>query len=145
MPSLADFSLYPSVTNGFANSTSYDLHRPSYPFAAVSSFLSHLNIAGVSNAKIVEIAAGTGKFTEILVMREEGFEVEAVEPHSGMREGLLGKNLGEEGKGMGKVRVLDGVAAKMEGLEDEWGDAAIVAQVSLVISCIGSLGSRMVC
>lgn len=75
----------PSVsTKGFQNASSYDKHRPSYPPKAVTRFLEHLQINGVKKARIVDLAAGTGKFTELLVGRDEDFEILAVEPHSGM-------------------------------------------------------------
>jgi 16S rRNA A1518/A1519 N6-dimethyltransferase RsmA/KsgA/DIM1 with predicted DNA glycosylase/AP lyase activity len=105
---------------------SYDQHRPSYPSSAVSSLLKHLSIVGQSRARIVEIGAGTGKFTELLVGREEGYEIVAVEPHREMREALVGKDL--KGKGAGMIEVVDGNAAQTS-LEEGWGDACVAAQV----------------
>jgi len=116
------YSLPPQADDGFRDTSSYDAHRPSYPPTAVSSLLNRLNIAGVPGATIIEIGAGTGKFTELLAAREEGYEIVAVEPHQDMRQGLKRKNLG------GRVKVVDGNAAKMS-LEDDWGDACIAAQV----------------
>lgn len=132
MQSSTKFSLPLQADQGFRDASSYDKHRPSYPPSAVSSLLKHLNIAGQASAKIVEIGAGTGKFTEILGAREEGYEIVAVEPHREMREGLLRKGL--EVPGSGSVKVIDGNAAMM-GVEDEWGDACIAAQVenSLIV------------
>lgn len=82
---------------------------------------------GVPKARIVEIGAGTGKFTELLVAREEGYEIVAVEPHREMREGMVRKELG------GRVKVVDGNAAEM-GVEEGWGNACIAAQVGGFLS-----------
>lgn len=76
----------------------------------------------MKNARIIDLACGTGKFTESLVNREEDFDVLGIEPHAGMRDELVKKSL----KG---VSVLEGDAAHMP-IEDGWGDALIAAQVS---------------
>ena len=77
-------SSIPSASiKGFQNASSYDKHRPSYPHEAVTRFLEHLQVNGVKGARIVDLAAGTGKFTELLVDRDESFEILAVEPHNG--------------------------------------------------------------
>lgn len=112
----------PSVAReGFKDASAYDTHRPSYPPHAVETFLKNLKVAGQSESKIVEIASGTGKFTELLARRPERFEVKAIEPHQGMRERLVEKDLQA-------VEVVDGTAEKMP-VGDEWGDACIAAQV----------------
>ena len=54
--------------------------------------------------------------------RKEDFEVVGIEPHAGMREELVKKEL----RG---VTVQDGDAGHMP-VEDGWGDALITAQVS---------------
>jgi len=122
----------PVALTGFSKATSYDAHRPSYPPAAVSALLKHLEIDNELQGRIVDLAAGTGKFTELLTQREEGYEILAVEPHEGMR-GVL------EGKGLKGVKVLEGSAEIMMGVEKGWAAAVIVAQVGLV-SC-GDSGS----
>ncbi len=129
--STSSFSLPPQAEDGFQDAASYDAHRPSYPLSALSSLLNRLNIAGQSNSRIVEIGAGTGKFTELLAAREEGFEIVAVEPHQEMRESLIRKNLGAVGRG--RMKVVNGNAAKT-GLEEGWGDACVVAQVDDCLS-----------
>lgn len=106
---------------GFAKSAAYDQHRPSYPAASVQELLEQCRVAGKQGAKIVDLAAGTGKFTELLVAREEGFEVLAIEPHEGMREVL-------EGKKLPRTTVLDGKGDSMP-IADASVDAVIVAQV----------------
>ncbi|OLN95943.1 putative methyltransferase C25B8.09 [Colletotrichum chlorophyti] len=113
-------TLHQSATKGFADAASYDAHRPSYPPDATQRFLEHLRVAGVAGARLLDLAAGTGKMTEVLAARSEGFEVVAVEPHAGMRAEL-------ERKGLPSVEVKDGFAAKLP-LGEEWGDAAVVAQ-----------------
>ncbi|KAI0147962.1 S-adenosyl-L-methionine-dependent methyltransferase [Hypoxylon sp. NC0597] len=105
---------------GFKDAASYDAYRPSYPPEAVEKFLTNLKVAQQFDAKIVEIASGTGKFTELLAQRPERFIVKAVEPHHSMREKLVQKDLPG-------VEVIDGKAEKMP-INDEWGDACITAQ-----------------
>jgi ubiquinone/menaquinone biosynthesis C-methylase UbiE len=109
--------------SGFAPSAAYDTHRPTYPAAAVNTLLSNLEITNVSGAKIVDIAAGTGKFTEILSQRSEKYEITAIEPHDGMRGEL-------ERKGLERVKVVRGTGERMERVEDEVFDAVVAAQVS---------------
>ena len=71
---------------------------------------------------MLEVAAGTGKFTEVLAAREEGFEVVATEPLESMRGELAAKGLG--------VEVKEGGAASLP-TEDGWADVCIAAQVGL--------------
>ena len=72
---------------------------------------------------MLDLGAGTGKFTELLAQRDEGFEIIAVEPHAGMRREL-------ERKGLRGVRILEGEAAKIP-METGKADAVVVAQVGL--------------
>ena len=115
-------SVSKASSKGFANASSYDAHRPSYPLSAFSSLLQSLQIEGVNGARVVDLAAGTGKLTELLANRKENFEVVAVEPNDAMRGELDRKNL----KG---VKVIRGEASKMD-LETQSVDAVVVAQVS---------------
>jgi len=115
------FTLASQAQAGFSNASTYDQHRPSYPLEAVSKLLANLNIADIPKAHIIDLACGTGKFTEALSSREERYEILAIEPHAGMREELVKKGLG--------VKVLDGNAASMP-VEEGWADAAVAAQVS---------------
>ena len=82
----------------------------------------HLAVADQKNARIIDLACGTGKFTELLAKREEEFEVVGIEPHAGMREELVKKEL----RG---VKVQEGDAGHIP-VEDGWGDTLIAAQVS---------------
>ncbi|KAM0722013.1 hypothetical protein Q7P37_002939 [Cladosporium fusiforme] len=112
----------PIAQSSFTNSTAYDAHRPTYPAHSVQHLLEQCRVAGKQGARIVDLAAGTGKFTEALAAREEGFEILAVEPHAEMREVLAAK-------GLRGVRVVDGTAEEL-GLpvEEGWADAVFVAQ-----------------
>ncbi|KAI9755138.1 MAG: Proteasome subunit beta type-1 [Chaenotheca gracillima] len=105
---------------GFANASSYDTHRPSYPHEAVNVLVDRLGISGLTDAKVIDLAAGTGKFTELLAAREEGFDILAVEPHEGMRNELAKK-------GLKNVRVADGTSDKIPS-EDGDVDALVAAQ-----------------
>ncbi|KAF0326218.1 putative methyltransferase [Colletotrichum sp. SAR11_59] len=107
-------------TKGFSDAASYDAYRPSYPPEATQRFLSHLKIADFAHANVLDLAAGTGKLTEVLAARHESFNVVAVEPHAEMRAEL-------ERKALKGTVVRDGFAAKVP-LEEEWGDACVVGQ-----------------
>ncbi|KAF2435033.1 S-adenosyl-L-methionine-dependent methyltransferase [Tothia fuscella] len=107
---------------GFAKGELYDQYRPSYPPEAVQTFLEALNVAGVDNNEkvILDLGAGTGKFTELLAAREENFKVIAVEPHGGMRQELAKKALPG-------VTIKDGLASSIP-LQDGSIDAVVAAQ-----------------
>ncbi|PNY24651.1 methyltransferase-like [Tolypocladium capitatum] len=109
-----------AATSGFDNAAAYDAHRPSYPPQAVQSLLSHLDVAGKPKAKVINLAAGTGKFTEPLAARGEQYEILAVEPVAKMRDKLAAK-------GLSGVTVRDGLATNMD-VPDGWADAVIAAQ-----------------
>ncbi|KAI8632536.1 S-adenosyl-L-methionine-dependent methyltransferase [Xylariaceae sp. FL1651] len=109
-----------AAEEGFKDAAAYDTHRPNYGPEAVETFLQNLKIAGQDDVRIVEIASGSGKFTEVLAARPERFSIKAVEPHGPMREKLAEKDL--QG-----VEVLDGKADKMP-VDSEWGDVCIAAQ-----------------
>ena len=108
------------ATDGFAEGTLYDEHRPTYAPEAVEHLLVNLNVAGKPGARVVDLAAGTGKLTEALAARGEGFEVVAVEPLDSMLDVLRAKGL----KG---VEARNGSATEI-GLGDGWADAVVVAQ-----------------
>lgn len=114
-------AIHQTATTGFGNANAYDKHRPTYPFGAVQELLEKIDVAGKTGAKLVDLAAGTGKLTEVLAARTEGFRILAVEPHASMRQTLEEKNL----KG---VETKMGTAEDM-GVEDGWADAVVVAQV----------------
>ena len=115
-------SIAPEVQTGFAAAAAYDAYRPTYPPKALSELLTHLDVAGVKSARIMDLAAGTGKFTELLSARDEEYDILAVEPHEEMRQQLRKKNL----KG---VRVLDGTAESMPAVKDGEVAAVVASQV----------------
>jgi len=109
------------AATGFKNGANYDTHRPTYPPEAVEKLLTHLGIANQESARVIDLACGTGKFTELLAARAEKFEILAIEPNEGMSQELVKKNLGP------RVKVLDGHAVSML-VEEGWGDCLIAAQ-----------------
>ena len=107
--------------SGFADGANYDQHRPSFPEESVDTLLKAVRVGGVIGAKIIDVGAGTGKFTEILARRHENFQIVAVEPHEGMRSVLQAKDLKN-------VNVMEGLSNRIP-VEDQSFDAVIVAQV----------------
>lgn len=70
-----------AVSSFSANHSLYDQLRPTYQETIVLSFLADLQIS--KQSRILELAAGTGKFTQKLV--ERGYDqIEVVEPSEGM-------------------------------------------------------------
>ncbi|GAM83440.1 hypothetical protein ANO11243_014280 [Dothideomycetidae sp. 11243] len=114
-------SLNPFAQSGFAKASEYDAHRPSFPSASVDLLLENVRAKGQKGYTVVDLAAGTGKFTELLVKRAEAFEVIAVEPHSDMR-GVLEK------KQLPGAQVLEGLSTSIP-IPDGSVDAVIAAQV----------------
>lgn len=106
---------------GFAKSDAYDEHRPAYPASIVQLLLENLGVNGKNGARIVDLAAGTGKFTEALAARDEQFEIVAVEPQGDMRRVLNEKKLPN-------VAVMDGQGERIP-LDTGSVDAVICAQV----------------
>lgn len=118
--------------SGFAKSSAYDAHRPTYSPTVVQFLLDRLGVAGQKNARILDLAAGTGKFTEALAAREERYDIVAVEPHDGMREVLATKKLP-------RVTVVPGTGESMPSVEDASVDAVIVAQVGYILTFLAHL------
>ncbi|KAI5798401.1 putative 2-heptaprenyl-1,4-naphthoquinone methyltransferase [Pyronema domesticum] len=112
--------LNPTALLGFSGASSYDSYRPSYNPIAFSHLLSQLNLAGRKNARILEIAAGTGKFTKLLSEREEEFVILATEPHGDMIKVLREKEL----RG---VYVREGTAYEIP-CEEGWAEGIVAAQ-----------------
>ncbi|CZT17993.1 uncharacterized protein RCC_03832 [Ramularia collo-cygni] len=118
---MATSGLDSRAQTGFTKSAAYDSHRPTYSASIVDFLLEQLRVAGKEHATIVDVAAGTGKFTEALAARDEKFRIIAVEPHADMRDVLAKKQL--DG-----VTVVDGLAGSMPTIDDESVDAVTVAQ-----------------
>jgi len=93
----------------------YERARPSYPADAVAHVVQALGIG--SGSKVLDLAAGTGKLTRLLV--PTGAELVAVEPVAGMRDQLT--------KALPGIRALDGAAEALP-LDDESLDAVVCAQ-----------------
>ncbi|KAI5849956.1 S-adenosyl-L-methionine-dependent methyltransferase [Tricharina praecox] len=111
-------TLNPIAATGFTAADSYDAHRPSYHPAAVSFLISSLGLP--ESPKILELASGTGKFTELLVpLFSESGKIVAVEPHDAMADVLREKKL--------PVEVKKGSAVDIP-VEDGWADTVITAQ-----------------
>jgi hypothetical protein len=115
-PSIAGEAL-----SGFAKGALYEQHRPSYSDQAVDTLLQALGVQGVANAELLDLAAGTGKFTDLLAQRKEHYHVVAVEPHDEMRREL-------EKKSWANVAVKAGLSTRIP-LGDESVDGVIAAQV----------------
>jgi SAM-dependent methyltransferase len=102
-----------SAEEGYANvGATYEKGRPEYPADAVAFLLQRLG-----GTRIVDLAAGTGKFTRALLAA--GVTPIAVEPVTHMRETLAAQNLG--------IEILDGTAEAMP-LADSSVDAVVAAQ-----------------
>jgi ubiquinone/menaquinone biosynthesis C-methylase UbiE len=108
------------AVSGFAKAALYEEHRPSYPQHAVALLLDAAAVSGYKGARLVDLAAGTGKFTELLAAQEEQFSVAAIEPHQEMRKQL-------EQKALRNVTVTDGVSTAIPE-ETESVDAVFAAQ-----------------
>ena len=121
MSTPAQSTLNPRAQSGFANASHYDKYRPTYPEDAVSRLLTVLHVADVPSATIIDLAAGTGKFTELLAKRSENYNIIAVEPHDGMREEL-------EAKKLQNVKVVKGWAERMQEIKNESVDGVIASQ-----------------
>ena len=107
--------LHPA-TRGFGLAAEmYERGRPDYPAAAIDLLVERLDLR--SGRTVIDLAAGTGKLTRLLV--PTGAEVVAVEPIEGMRTELERR--------VHRVRVLAG-AAEAIPLADEAADAVTVAQ-----------------
>ncbi|KAL8634094.1 hypothetical protein Q9189_000013, partial [Teloschistes chrysophthalmus] len=87
------FQLSSAADKGFTNASSYDTFRPSYHPGTVDDLLAKLQVKDLKKARMVDLGAGTGKFTELLASRDEDYEIIAVEPHAEMRKQCEGKKL----------------------------------------------------
>jgi SAM-dependent methyltransferase len=106
----------PVAATGFdLNAADYERGRPGYAREIAELLVTKLDVA--PGSAVCDLAAGTGKFTRILVDR--GFDVVAVEPVAGMRAQLADV--------LPDVRVVDGTAEQIP-LPDGSIDAVTVAQ-----------------
>jgi len=100
-----------------AEAARYDLARPSYPAEAVARVLDALAPSDRPPGRIVDVGAGTGKLTALLVDRAA--EVVAVEPDPQMLSVLAGR--------LPQVRALPGSAERIP-LADGSVDAILAGQ-----------------
>jgi SAM-dependent methyltransferase len=108
--------VHPSAARGFGVAAdTYERGRPAYPANAVSYLVETLAIA--SGTVVLDLAAGTGKLTRMLV--PTGADLIAVEPVEAMRRRLADV--------VPQTRVLDGSAESLP-LADASVDAVTVAQ-----------------
>lgn len=108
--------IHPTAAAGFqAGAADYERARPTYPHEAVDLLANELGLTPAS--QVCDLAAGTGKFTRLLVGR--GFDVVAVEPVPAMRAQLA--------EVLPDVGVVDGTAESIP-LPDGSVDAVTVAQ-----------------
>lgn len=121
-------SLASEALAGFQKGQAYDQNRPSYAPEVVDQLLQALRIQGIQGAEVLDLAAGTGKFTELLAKRDEQFQITAVEPHLDMRNEL-------EKKQLSNVRVLNGLATEIP-LADESVDAVIIGAYILQLAML---------
>jgi SAM-dependent methyltransferase len=108
-------AIHPSARGFEAAAGNYERARPDYPEAARRWLIDHLELRG--GRKVLDIAAGTGKLTRVLVAT--GATVVAVEPVAAMRQRLAAA--------LPNVELLAGVAEEIP-LEDASVDAAAVGQ-----------------
>jgi len=110
------------ASKGFTSADLYDRARPSYRDDVVTYFVDTLHLN--KDSVIVDLAAGTGKMTEVLLKFPalKGAKIIAVEPVPEMRKKLT-DNLGSNSN----LQVLDGTAAKIP-LDSGSVDAVVVAQ-----------------
>ena len=111
--------VHASAEEGYAAvGATYEKGRPEYTPDAVAYLLQRLGVAhGARDKRVVDLAAGTGKFTRALV--KAGVSPIAVEPVTHMRETLQQKTPG--------VEVVDGTAESMP-FDDHSIDAVVAAQ-----------------
>lgn len=130
------YRIAPAAEAGFRDAAAYDAHRPAYPAEAVRRLVvAHMRLlkktdgSAGAGARVVEVAAGTGKLTEGLVGALEGaggdgggFEVVATEPHGDMRRELAAK-------GLRGVVVREGKAEELgQVVEEGWADGVLAGQ-----------------
>ena len=108
--------IHPTAARGFDSAAElYERARPSYPAEAVEFMVASMDLR--SSDRVVDLGAGTGKFTRELISR--GIACVAVEPVAGMRAQFA--------QALPGVPVVDGTAETMP-FEDASAGAIVVAQ-----------------
>jgi len=113
---VSDGRIHDAAARGYQSAVEhYERGRPSYPDDAVTFLVNELAIG--PGRTVVELGAGTGKFTDLLVFT--GAEITAVEPVPAMREALT--------RNCPTAHVLDGTAEAIP-IGDGIADAVVAAQ-----------------
>jgi SAM-dependent methyltransferase len=113
---VSDGRIHDAAARGYQSAVEhYERGRPSYPDDAVTFLVNELAIGPGSS--VVELGAGTGKLTDLLVFT--GAQITAVEPVPAMREALA--------RNCPTARVLDGTAEAIP-VADATADAVVAAQ-----------------
>jgi SAM-dependent methyltransferase len=113
---VTDHRIHEAAARGFEAAVErYERGRPGYPDDAVTYLVRELEIA--PGRDVVELGAGTGKFTELLALT--GASITAIEPIPGMRDALR--------RNCPTVTVLDGTAEDIP-LDGAGADAVVAAQ-----------------
>lgn len=108
--------MHPTAASGFSKGAdAYAAHRPSYPAEVIDLIIGRLGLR--DGSRVVDLAAGTGLSTALLVAR--GLEVVAVEPVEAMRTRCAAL--------LPDVEMVDGTAERMP-LPDSSADAVTVFQ-----------------
>lgn len=112
---MSDQRVHPAAGRGFEAAVEhYERGRPSYPDDAVTYIVNELGIR--EGTDVVDLGAGTGKFTELIV--HTGANITALEPVPSMRAALE--------RNCPTVRVLDATAEDIPA-EDDAFDVAVAA------------------
>ena len=113
---MTDGRIHEAAARGYQSAVErYERGRPSYPDDALSFIVQELGAA--QGRTVVELGAGTGKFTELIAFT--GASIVAVEPVPAMREALE--------RNCPTVTVLDGTAEAIPA-DEASADAVVVAQ-----------------
>ncbi|QKX63968.1 uncharacterized protein TRUGW13939_11141 [Talaromyces rugulosus] len=117
---MAAQTLAPIAQSAFSQASAYDKNRPVYTSTEADALLTLIGLNGRHGARVVDLGAGTGLFTEALAARAEEFDIVAVDPHDDMRGEL-------EGKALRGVTVKKGWGSEI-AVEDGSVDAVFAAQ-----------------
>jgi ubiquinone/menaquinone biosynthesis C-methylase UbiE len=122
---MAAQTLAPIAQSAFSQASAYDKNRPVYTSTEADALLTLIGLNGRHGARVVDLGAGTGLFTEALAARTEEFDIVAVDPHDDMRGEL-------ERKALRGVTVKKGWGSEI-AVEDGSVDAVFAAQVSFCL------------
>jgi len=107
--------LHPLAQSFASVADEYERGRPDYPQAAVGAFAFEFGLSTRPPARVLDLAAGTGKLSRALVAG--GFDVVAVEPLESLRTCWPRRSAATASRGHGRA----------DPLPDAWADAVTVA------------------